>query len=104
MVTFDTLKAARRLQDEAGFNETQASVLVAVLAECHANNPATKGDLAHKFGTVHSEVAASRTGFLADMRAFEHRLYVRVGAMISGATLYLTAVIGIATAILLNAL
>ena len=104
MVTFDTLKAARRLQDEAGFNETQASVLVSVLAECHANNLATKGDLARKFGPVRSEIVAFRTDLLAEIRAFEQRLYVRVGAMISGATLYLTAVIGIATAILLNAI
>lgn len=104
MDTFDTLKAARRLQDEAGFNEAQASVLVSVLAECHANSLVTKVDLARKFGTVHSEIAPSRSGFLADMRAFEHRLYVRVGAMISGATLYLTAVIAIATGILLSAI
>ena len=103
-MTFDTLKAARRLQDEAGFNETQASVLVSDLAECHASNLVTKGDLARKFGTVHSEIAAFRTGFRAEMRALEQRVYVRVGAMIGGATVILIAVIAIATAILLNAI
>lgn len=104
MVTFDTLKAARQLQDEAGFNETQASVLVSTIAQGLGENLATKDDLAREIAAVRGEIAVSRTGFLADMRAFEHRLYVHIGAMISGATLYLTAVIAIATAILLNAI
>ena len=39
--------------------------------------------------------------FRADLLAFENRLYVRLGAMFGGLALFLTAVIGIATAILL---
>ena len=111
MLTFDTLKAARRLQDEAGFNETQASVLVSTIAQGLGENLATKGDLTREIATVRDEIAMPRSeaaefraDFLAEIRAFEQRLYVRVGAMISGATLYLTAVIAIATAILLNAI
>ena len=93
MLTFDTLKAARRLQDEAGFNETQASVLVSTIAQGLGENLATKGDLTREIATVRSE-----------MLALEQRVYVRVGAMVSGAAVFLTAVIGIATAILLNAI
>ena len=88
-MTFDTLKAARRLQDEAGFNETQASVLVSTFAQGFGENLATKDDIAT---------------LRAEMRALEQRVYVRVGAMITGATVMLIAVIGIATAILLNAI
>ena len=38
------------------------------------------------------------------MRALEQRVYVRVGAMVSGVAVFLTAVVAIATAILLNAI
>ena len=89
-VTFDTLKAARRLQDEAGFDEKQASVLVSTFAEGVTENLATKTDLTN-------EAAAIR----AEMRGLEERVYVRVGAMVTGASVFLTAVIGIATAIIL---
>ena len=100
MLTFDTLKAARRLQDEAGFNETQASVLVSTIAQGLSENLATKDDLAREIAAVRGEIAALRS----EMRALEQRVYVRVGAMVSGAAVFLTAVIGIATAILLNAI
>ena len=92
VVTFDTLKAARRLQDEAGFDEKQAAVLVSTFAEGVSDNLATKADLTN-------EGAAAR--LRAEMRELEQRVYVRVGAMISGLAVFLTAVIGIATAILL---
>ena len=45
-VAFDTLKAATRLQNEAGFNEKQARVLVATFAEGIGENLATKDDVA----------------------------------------------------------
>ena len=44
-VAFDTLKAATRLQNEAGFNEKQARVLVATFAEGIGENLATKDDV-----------------------------------------------------------
>ena len=109
MVTFDTVKAVRRLQDEAGFNEVQASVLVSTIAQGLGENLATKDDLAREIAAVRGEIAAVR-GEVDSLRAevpdmrFEQRVYVRVGAMVSGAAVFLTAVIGIATAILLNAL
>ena len=56
-VAFDTLKAATRLQNEAGFNEKQARVLVATLAEGIGENLATKEDVA----ILRSEVTALRS-------------------------------------------
>ena len=46
-VAFDTLKAATRLQEEAGFDETKARVLVSTFAEGMVENLATKGDIAN---------------------------------------------------------
>ena len=45
-VAFDTLKAATRLQKEAGFDETKARVLVSTFAEGMGENLATKDDIA----------------------------------------------------------
>jgi len=45
-VAFDTLKAATRLQKEAGFDETKARVLVSTFAEGMFENLATKDDIA----------------------------------------------------------
>ena len=44
-VAFDTLKAATRLQDEAGFSEQQAHGLVKTFAEGIAGNIVTRQDL-----------------------------------------------------------
>ena len=90
VVTFDTLKAARRLQDEAGFDEKQAAVLVSTFAEGITENLATKADLEN-----------TEARLRAEMRELEQRVYVRVGAMVTGASIFLTAVIGTATAIIL---
>ena len=97
VVTFDTLKAARRLQDEAGFDEKQASVLVSTFAEGISENLATKTDLA----VLRSDLKEAEARLRAEMRELEQRVYVRMGAMISGLAVFLTAVISIATAILL---
>ena len=135
-VTFDTLKAARRLQDEAGFDEKQAAVLVSTFAEIVTERLATKTESAQgltvlrgEMGMVRTEVGAlrgagrallSRGGttylytrpthvaienmgseLIADMRASEQRFYMFMGVMLSAVTFYLTAVISIATAIIL---
>jgi hypothetical protein len=97
VATFDTLKAARRLQDEAGFDEKQAAVLVSTFAEGVGENLATKTDLA----ALRSDVKDAAAQIRAEMREMVQRVYVRVGAMVAGASVFLTAVIGIATAILL---
>ena len=119
---FDTLKAARRLQDEAGFDEKQAAVLVSTFAEGVTENLATKTDLAQGLTVLRGEGRAllSRGGttyldtrpirasnesmvseLIADMRAFEQRLCLFMGLVLGTAAAFLTAVISIATAILL---
>ena len=97
VVTFDTLKAARRLQDEAGFDEKQVAVLVSTFAEGISENLATKTDLA----VLRSDLKEAEARLRAEMRELEQRVYVRMSAMISGLAVFLTAVISIATAILL---
>ena len=109
-VAFDTLKAATRLQNEAGFNEKQAHVLVATFAEGIGENLATKEDvtaLRSEVGVLRSEmatkedVAALRSematkediavlrGEMAvlrgQMRELEQRMTIRLGAMIAAA-------------------
>ena len=73
-VAFDTLKAATRLQDEAGFSEKQARGLVNTFAEGIVENIATKQDLTAlatkqdlaelatkaDLATVHEDLAALR--------------------------------------------
>ena len=71
-VAFDTLKAAKRLQDEAGFSEKQAGVLVSTLAEGVGENLATKADIEAESRALRSEMQAmderTQAGFAA-MRA-----------------------------------
>ena len=74
-VAFDALKAATRLQNEAGFNEKQARVLVATFAEGIGENLATKEDIAMLRGEM--EVLRGQ------MRELEQRMTVRLGAMIA---------------------
>ncbi len=51
-VTFDTLKAATRLREKAGFSEKQATELVATFADGFVENLATKDDVGHLRGDV----------------------------------------------------
>ena len=96
-VAFDTLKAATRLQNEAGFNEKQARVLVATFAEGIGENLATKEDVAvlrSEVGVLRSEVGVLRSEMATkedmavlrgEMRELEQRMTIRLGAMIAAA-------------------
>ena len=62
-VAFDTLKAATRLQEEAGFDQTKARVLVSTFAEGLVENLATKDDIAglrREFANLRREFANLR--------------------------------------------
>ena len=77
-VAFDTLKAATRLQEEAGFDETKARVLVSTFAEGMVENLATKDDIAglrHEIATLATkeELAALR-GEMLQMDAEMHQI------------------------------
>ena len=89
-VAFDTLKAATRLQNEAGFNEKQAHVLVATLAEGIGENLATKEDVAvlrSEVGVLRSEMATKEDMAVlrGEMRELEQRMTIRLGTMIAAA-------------------
>ena len=79
-VTFDTLKASRRLQ-QAGFDEAKAEAIVSIFAEDVGTNLAAKDDLAQ----------------------LEQRLTIRMGATVAGGVAILLAALGIVTAIILTA-
>ncbi len=79
-VTFDTLKASRRLQ-QAGFDEAKAEAIVSIFAEDVGTNLTTKDDLAQ----------------------LEQRLTIRMGAMVAGGVAVLLTAMGIITAIILTA-
>ena len=93
-VAFDTLKAATRLQNEAGFNEKQARVLVATFAEGIGENLATKEDVAalrsematkDDVAILRSEMEVLREVLRGEMRELEQRMTIRLGAMIAAA-------------------
>ena len=117
-VAFDTLKAATRLQEEAGFDETKARVLVSTFAEGMVENLATKDDIAglrREFAGLCREFAGLRREFgglatkeeLATLRGemkqmdanlrgeiskVQERLTVRLGGAIAAAVAILVAV------------
>ncbi len=68
MVGFDTLKAAVRLQEEAGFDERQARALVTIFAEGIGEELATRDDL-----------EKSETALRGDLEKTEAALRERLG-------------------------
>ena len=114
MIAFDTLSAANRLRQEAGFNEDQARVLVDTFAQCVDESLATKrqvqdtemalrrdmqrmeaslrGDLASLRGDLEKTEASLRgdlekteASLQGDMRALEHRMTLKLGGIVSAA-------------------
>lgn len=73
-MSFDTLRAATRLRDEAGFDETQASVLVHTFAEGFSERFTTKQDLEEVDGSLHSELKRIETALRGDMEKMETSL------------------------------
>lgn len=108
-MSFDTLRAANRLRDEAGFNEVQAAVLVDTFAAGFAERFPTKRDLKgvetalrgevkrvetslEKVETsLRGEIEMLATSVRSDMRDLEHRMTIRlVGLMVLGMGVLLT--------------
>ena len=75
-VAFDTLKAAKRLQDEAGFSEKQAGVLVSTLAEGVGENLATKADIEAEARAIRSEMQAMDERTQAEFKAIRSEMQV----------------------------
>ena len=107
-VTFDTLRAATRLREKAGFSEKQATELVATFADGFVENLATKDDMEHLRGDVEKlemslrgdmEKMALRTDLekteakmVGEMSKLAHRLTVRLGGAIGAGVGILVAV------------
>jgi len=90
-LTFDTLKAARRLRDEFGFDERQATGIVETFADgmsLSLDALATRQDLVALRADMKADIALLR----ADMAAMENRMTIKLGAMIAAAAGFLVVV------------
>ena len=119
-VSFDTLRAATRLQEEAGFSEQQARVLISTIADGMDENLATKDDIAtvnqridtldqkldqridaldqkldQRIVALDQKLDLSVAGLEHSMAAMEQRLLVRVGSMVAAATVIGVAAVGV---------
>ena len=106
-VAFDTLRAARRLRDEAGFDERQAGVLVDTFAEGMTETLATKADvealrgdlektetaLRAELGVLRGDLEKTEASLRGQMRELEQRMTIRLGAMMVGAVALIVALV-----------
>lgn len=70
-MSFDTLRAANRLRDEAGFNEIQATVLVDTFAEGFAERFPTKRDLQGVETALRGDMEKMEASIRGDMEKME---------------------------------
>ena len=96
-VTFDTLKAATQLREEAGFSKRQATGLVA-FANTILENVATKADVAELRGDMEKmeaglrgDLEKNKTSLLGEMHKLRHQMTVRFGAGIGAAVAIIVA-------------
>jgi len=77
-MSFDTLRAANRLRDEAGFNEVQAAVLVDTFAAGFAGRFPTKRDLKGVETALRGDMEKMETSLRGDMEKMETSLRAEV--------------------------
>lgn len=92
-VAFDTLRAARRLRDEGGFDERQAAILVDTFAEGMTEALATKADLEKTEASLRADLEKTETSLRGEMRELEQRMTIRLGAMMVAAVALIVALI-----------
>jgi len=90
----DTLKAARRLQEEDTFDEDQAERIAEVLSELDVAS-ATKEDLDEAEGRLRDDIGGVEGRLRTEMDAMEERLRRQLTTRIYGAAAFITAVLGI---------
>ena len=73
-IAFDTLRAATRLREEAGFDESQARVLVDTLAEGLSESLATKVDLEKTETSLRSDLEKVEASVRSDLEKTETAL------------------------------
>ena len=82
-VAFDTLRAARRLRDEGGFDEKQAGILVATFAEGMSEGLASKADLEKLESALRSDMEKLESALRSDIEKLEQRMTIRLGGMLA---------------------
>ena len=114
-VAFDTLRAARKLRDEGGFDERQAAILVDTFAEGMTETLATKADLEKTEASLRADLEKTEAALRGDleksetslrsdlekteerlegkMRELEQRMTIRLGAMMVAAVALIVALI-----------
>ena len=94
---FDTLKAATRLREEAGFDEKQATALVQTFADRGVENLATREELAAVRGEItvlrgdlentelalRGDMEKNVASLRGDMHKLEQRMTMRLGTVIA---------------------
>ena len=94
-LALDTLQAAKKLKD-AGFGESQAEALVAVVSTALDDTVATKADIKEIKGEIAQLAAATKADikevkadinaltakFKADLQSLEQRMTIKLGGML----------------------
>ena len=78
MVGFDTLKAAVRLQEEAGFDEQQARALVTTFAEGIGEDMVTKGDMEQLEVALRGDLKKTEATLRGEIEKIETTLRARL--------------------------
>ena len=113
MVLFDTLRASRQLQ-EAGFEAPKADAIVTAFAEDVGERVATKVDLAAlrsdlerteerlraEIAAVRGDLAQTEERLRGEIAQTEHRVVNRMYLTMGGLGGFLTAVIALATTVI----
>ena len=97
-VMFDTLRASQELR-EAGFEARQADAMVSAFAGAMFGNVATKDDVT----ALKDDLGALKDDLIALEERIEQRMTLRLYTVAGAVAAFLTAVMAIATAILLAA-
>lgn len=97
-VLFDTLRASQELR-EAGFEPDKADAMVTAFAGAMFGNVATKDDVI----AVKDDLAVLKGDLIALEEKIEQRITLRLYTVAGAVAAFLTAVMAIATAILLAA-
>ena len=92
-VAFDTLRAARKLRDEGGFDERQAAILVDTFAEGMTETLATKADLEKTEASLRGDLEKTEERLEGKMRELEQRMAIRLGATMVAAVALVVALI-----------
>ena len=90
-VTFDTLKAATRLREQADSSEKQAAALVETFADGIVENLATREDLAKTEQGLRADLDRNTASLRNEMHKLEHRMTLRLGTVMAAGVAVIVA-------------